>query len=236
MNTLERLEKEIKQVYLIENEDIHELIEPALKKLAEQHIFIKQYLSSIIKDEIFIKQNIFYNQQYLVINDLLNTHTKNDYSINYDTSRCLNREKTDININVSFHLPQKECSYSVDFFIIFGKIINRHKQDINERRNYRIEAVKAFLAKEFDLFYKENKKDIDNTNIFMSNLFRMLEPLNKNFFNFNTIFNVNEKYSKKDIYNKFLSSKEIIILNTDIDISQNLDYIKPSDLLKNTIK
>lgn len=235
---IDNLDKEIKKVFLLENEVIHPKVDMELKNLASQHVLLKEHLSSLIADKISIrKANVNGDQQALLINNM-NNHHYNDSEVFYTTYDFFEKEKKLTNVSSLFSPQDKfEPRYRINFFVILGKIINNsNTKHVNYGENYSIRLVNDFLEEDFKNFYQQNKKAIKENNHFIFNMTLLLMPLNEIKFNLNSIFEENKLYSKKDVYNILNESKEIIMINTDIDISTHLNKLSIFDPTKNMSK
>lgn len=235
---IEDLDKKIKQVFLLENEIIHPKIDTELTKLASQHVLLKEYLSSLIKDELSIKQvHIYGGQQALLINNMYNPY-HNDREISYSTHNFVEKDGNFVHVSSIFSPQDKfEPRYNTEFFVIFGKKNNTpNTKHVNAGERYTMELVNKYLKEDFKNFYQENKKSIKENNHFIFNMTLLLLPLNEIKFDLNSIFDENKLYSKKDIYNILKDYKEVIMLNTDIDISEYLNKISIFDPTKNMSK
>lgn len=235
---IDNLDKEIKKVFLLENEVIHPKIDIELKKLASQHVLLKEYLSSLIANKISIRKvNVYGDQQALLINNMNNQHY-NDSEVFYTTHEFFEKDKNDTHASAKFSPQDKfEPKYRTEFFVFFGKKINiSNSNAVNTGERYSIHLVNKFLEDDFKNFYQKNKKDIKENNIFIFNMTLLLMPLNEIKFDLNSIFDENKLYSKKDIYNILKDYKEVIMLNTDIDISTHLNKLSIFDPTKNMSK
>lgn len=240
---IEDLDKKIKQVFLLENEIIHPKIDTELTKLASQHVLLKEYLSSLIKDELSIKKvQIYGRQQALLINNMYNTY-HNDREISYTTHNFVEKYNNSVHVSSIFSpLDLFEPKYNTEFFVMFGKKINIPNTNqvnikhVNTGERYIMDLVNKYLKEDFKNFYQKNKKSIKENNHFIFNMTLLLLPLNEIKFDFNSIFDENKLYSKKDIYNILKDYKEVIMLNTDIDISEHLNKISIFDSTKNMSK
>lgn len=231
---IEDLDKKIKQVFLLENEIIHPKIDIELKRLASQHVLLKEYLESLVKDEILIRQaNMYGDQQALLINNMYNPHY-NDSEVSYTTHNFVEKDKNFIHVSVIFSPKDKfEPRYRTEFFVTFGKKINTPNiKHVNTGERYTMDLVNKYLKEDFKNFYQQNKKAIKENNHFIFNMTLLLLPLNEIKFDFNSIFDENKLYSKKDIYNILKDYKEVIMLNTDIDISEHLNKLSIFDPTK----